>query len=195
MYFSSSNLLIFSVSCFDFICVHPCLSVVASVIFFGCGESHAVSICGFIRFLLNMEKVFEPKKIEERWYKFWQEKGYFHANENSDKKSYCIVIPPPNITGALHIGHALNNTIQDILIRYKRMEGFNTLWMPGTDHAGIATQNVVERQLHSEGIDRNTIGREKFVEKVWKWKEKSGGDIIRQLKRLCASFHFEKEKI
>ncbi len=141
-----------------------------------------------------MEKVFEPKKIEERWYKFWLEKGYFHANENSDKKSYCIVIPPPNITGALHIGHALNNTIQDILIRYKRMEGFNTLWMPGTDHAGIATQNVVERQLHSEGIDRNTIGREKFVEKVWKWKEKSGGDIIRQLKRLGASCDWERER-
>ena len=144
--------------------------------------------------LFNMEKIFEPKKIEERWYEFWQEKGYFHADENSDKKSYCIVIPPPNITGALHIGHALNNTIQDILIRYKRMEGFNTLWMPGTDHAGIATQNVVERQLHSEGIDRNTIGREKFVEKVWKWKEKSGGDIIRQLKRLGASCDWERER-
>jgi len=194
LYFSSSNLLIFSVSCFDFICVHPCLSVVASVIFFGCGESHAVSICGFIRFLLNMEKVFEPKKIEERWYKFWQEKGYFHANENSDKKSYCIVIPPPNITGALHIGHALNNTIQDILTRWKRMEGFNTLWMPGTDHAGIATQNVIERQLLAEGTDRHKLGREEFVERVWKWKERSGGEIIRQLKRLGASCDWERER-
>ena len=145
-------------------------------------------------FLFNMEKVFEPKKIEERWYKFWLEKGYFHANENSDKKSYCIVIPPPNITGALHIGHALNNTIQDILIRYKRMEGFNTLWMPGTDHAGIATQNVVERQLLAEGADRHKIGREEFVERVWKWKEKSGGDIIRQLKRLGASCDWERER-
>ena len=145
-------------------------------------------------FLFNMEKIFEPKKIEERWYKFWLEKGYFHANENSDKKSYCIVIPPPNITGALHIGHALNNTIQDILIRYKRMEGFNTLWMPGTDHAGIATQNVVERQLLAEGTDRHKIGREKFVERVWKWKEKSGGDIIRQLKRLGASCDWERER-
>jgi len=168
--------------------------VVASVIFFGCGESHAVSICGFIRFLLNMEKVFEPKKIEERWYKFWQEKGYFHANENSDKKSYCIVIPPPNITGALHIGHALNNTIQDILTRWKRMEGFNTLWMPGTDHAGIATQNVIERQLLAEGTDRHKLGREEFVERVWKWKERSGGEIIRQLKRLGASCDWERER-
>ena len=168
--------------------------MVASVIFFGCGESHAVSICGFIRFLLNMEKVFEPKKIEERWYKFWQEKGYFHANENSDKKSYCIVIPPPNITGALHIGHALNNTIQDILTRWKRMEGFNTLWMPGTDHAGIATQNVIERQLLAEGTDRHKLGREEFVERVWKWKERSGGEIIRQLKRLGASCDWERER-
>ena len=168
--------------------------MVASVIFFGCGESHAVSICGFIRFLLNMEKVFEPKKIEERWYKFWQEKGYFHANENSDKKSYCIVIPPPNITGALHIGHALNNTIQDILTRWKRMEGFNTLWMPGTDHAGIATQNVIERQLLAERTDRHKLGREEFVERVWKWKERSGGEIIRQLKRLGASCDWERER-
>ncbi|MBI5749862.1 MAG: valine--tRNA ligase [Nitrospinae bacterium] len=144
--------------------------------------------------MANLEKVFEPKKIEERWYKFWLEKGYFHADENSDKKSYCIVIPPPNITGALHIGHALNNTIQDILTRWKRMEGFNTLWMPGTDHAGIATQNVVERQLLSEGTDRHKIGREKFVERVWKWKEKSGGDIIRQLKRLGASCDWERER-
>ena len=141
-----------------------------------------------------MEKVFEPKKIEERWYKFWQEKGYFHANENSDKKSYCIVIPPPNITGALHIGHALNNTIQDILTRWKRMEGFNTLWMPGTDHAGIATQNVIERQLLAERTDRHKLGREEFVERVWKWKERSGGEIIRQLKRLGASCDWERER-
>ncbi|MBI3585168.1 MAG: valine--tRNA ligase [Nitrospinae bacterium] len=141
-----------------------------------------------------MEKIFEPKKIEERWYKFWLEKGYFHADETSGKKSYCIVIPPPNITGALHIGHALNNTIQDILTRWKRMEGFNTLWMPGTDHAGIATQNVVERQLLAEGADRHKIGREEFVERVWKWKEKSGGDIIRQLKRLGASCDWERER-
>ena len=143
---------------------------------------------------MEMEKVFEPKKIEERWYKFWLEKGYFHADENSDKNTYCIVIPPPNITGALHIGHALNNTIQDILIRYKRIEGINTLWMPGTDHAGIATQNVVERQLLAEGTDRHKLGREEFVERVWKWKERSGGEIIRQLKRLGASCDWERER-
>ncbi|HAP67166.1 MAG TPA: valine--tRNA ligase [Nitrospinae bacterium] len=143
---------------------------------------------------MEMEKVFEPKKIEERWYKFWLEKGYFHADENSDKNTYCIVIPPPNITGALHIGHALNNTIQDILIRYKRMEGINTLWMPGTDHAGIATQNVVERQLLAEGTDRHKLGREEFVERVWKWKERSGGEIIRQLKRLGASCDWKRER-
>src|SRR3990170_2492328 len=114
-------------------------------------------------FLFNMEKIFEPKKIEERWYKFWLEKGYFHANENSDKKSYCIVIPPPNITGALHIGHALNNTIQDILTRWKRMEGFNTLWMPGTDHAGIATQNVIERERFTMDEGLSKAVREVFV--------------------------------
>jgi valyl-tRNA synthetase len=141
-----------------------------------------------------MEKVFEPQKIEEKWYKLWTERGYFHADENLDKKPFCIVIPPPNITGALHIGHALNNTIQDILIRWKRMEGFNSLWMPGTDHAGIATQNVVEKQLLSEGTDRHKIGRERFVERVWKWKEKSGGDIIRQLKRLGASCDWHRER-
>ncbi|MBI3813887.1 MAG: valine--tRNA ligase, partial [Nitrospinae bacterium] len=141
-----------------------------------------------------MEKVFEPQKIEEKWYKLWTEKGYFHADENLDKPSFCIVIPPPNITGALHIGHALNNTIQDILIRWKRMDGFNVLWMPGTDHAGIATQNVVEKQLLSEGTDRHKLGRERFVEKVWKWKKKSGGDIIKQLKRLGASCDWQRER-
>jgi valyl-tRNA synthetase len=144
--------------------------------------------------MANLEKVFEPNKIEDRWYKFWLEKGYFHANENSDRKPFCIVIPPPNITGALHIGHALNNTIQDILIRYKRMDGFNVLWMPGTDHAGIATQNVVERQLMSEGTDRHKLGREKFIERAWKWKERSGGEIIKQLKRLGASCDWERER-
>ncbi len=141
-----------------------------------------------------MEKVFEPKKIEKNWYKFWTEKGYFHADEKPEKKPFCIVIPPPNVTGALHIGHALNNTLQDILMRWKRMEGFNALWMPGTDHAGIATQNVVEKQLLSEGTDRHKIGRERFVERVWKWKEKSGGEIIRQLKSLGASCDWQRER-
>jgi len=112
------------------------------------------------------------------------ERGYFRADEDSEAKAYSIVIPPPNVTGVLHIGHALNNTLQDILIRFKRMEGYNVLWMPGTDHAGIATQNVVEKQLVEEGLDRHSLGREKFIKRVWKWKEQSGGTIISQLKKL-----------
>jgi valyl-tRNA synthetase len=144
--------------------------------------------------MTNIEKVFEPKQIEERWYQFWIDKGYFHGDKDSDKKPFCIVIPPPNITGSLHIGHALNNTLQDILLRWKRMEGYNTLWMPGTDHAGIATQNVLERQLLAEGTDRYKIGREGFIERVWKWKEKSGGEIIKQLKRLGCSCDWQRER-
>ena len=112
----------------------------------------------------ELAKVYEPKTVEEKWYKEWETKGYFHAQVPSEKKPYSIVIPPPNITGVLHMGHALNNTLQDILCRWKRMSGFNVLWMPGTDHAGIATQNVVERQLASEGKDRHEIGREAFIE-------------------------------
>ncbi|MBI3353725.1 MAG: valine--tRNA ligase [Nitrospirae bacterium] len=142
----------------------------------------------------ELNKTYEPKDVENRWYAFWEEKGLFHADENSDKKPYAIVIPPPNITGSLHMGHALNNTLQDILIRYKRMAGYNVLWMPGTDHAGIATQNVVERQLANEGLTRYVIGRKKFVERVWKWKEESGGTIIKQLKRLGSSCDWNRER-
>src|SRR6185436_8096011 len=112
------------------------------------------------------------------------EKGYFHAPLTHPGEPYTIVIPPPNVTGSLHIGHALNNTIQDILIRWRRMQGRNTLWIPGMDHAGIATQNVVERQLTAEGSSREQLGREKFVDRVWAWKKQSGGTIIQQLKRL-----------
>ena len=142
----------------------------------------------------ELAKVYEPKAVEERWYKEWETKGYFHAQVPSEKKPYSIVIPPPNITGVLHMGHALNNTLQDILCRSKRMSGFNVLWMPGTDHAGIATQNVVERQLASEGKDRHEIGREAFIERVWQWKFESGGQIIGQLKRLGASCDWERER-
>ncbi len=142
----------------------------------------------------EISKVYDPKLVEARWYSFWLEKDYFHADEKSGKKSYCIVIPPPNITGVLHVGHALNNTLQDILVRWKRMQGYNVLWMPGTDHAGIATQNVVERQLKEERINRHELGREKFIERVWKWKEKSGGTIISQLKRLGASCDWKRER-
>ncbi len=133
------------------------------------------------------EKSYNPHQVEGKWYRYWEEHGYFRADEESEKKTYSIVIPPPNVTGVLHIGHALNNTLQDILIRYKRMEGYNVLWMPGTDHAGIATQNVVEKQLLEEGLDRHTLGREEFIKRVWKWKEQSGGTIITQLKKLGAS--------
>lgn len=141
-----------------------------------------------------MEKSYDPSKVEEKWYRFWIGNDYFRADEDSEKESFSIVIPPPNVTGVLHIGHALNNTLQDILARYKRMQGYNVLWMPGTDHAGIATQNVVERQLLEEGLDRHKLGREKFIERVWKWKEQSGGTIINQLKRLGASCDWSRER-
>ena len=142
----------------------------------------------------ELAKGYEPHDVEKRWYAEWETKGYFHAAATSDKKPYSIVIPPPNVTGALHMGHALNNTLQDILCRWKRMQGYNVLWMPGTDHAGIATQNVVERQLAAEGKDRHDLGREEFIERVWKWKAESGGQIIGQLKRLGASCDWERER-
>ncbi|MBN2097755.1 MAG: valine--tRNA ligase [Candidatus Omnitrophica bacterium] len=127
---------------------------------------------------------YNPKETEEKWYQFWEENNLFHAQVNPQKKPYCIVIPPPNITGILHMGHALNNTIQDILVRFYRMQGANALWMPGTDHAGIATQNVVEKEIYQEGLSRQDLGREKFLERVWQWKEKYGSTIITQLKKL-----------
>jgi valyl-tRNA synthetase len=142
----------------------------------------------------ELAKGYEPHDVEKRWYAEWEGKGYFRAAARSDSPSYSIVIPPPNVTGALHMGHALNNTLQDILCRWKRMQGYNVLWMPGTDHAGIATQNVVERQLAAEGKDRHDLGREEFIERVWKWKGESGGQIIGQLKRLGASCDWERER-
>ncbi len=141
-----------------------------------------------------LDKSYDPHLVEEKWYRHWEKLGYFRADENSGQKSYSIVIPPPNVTGVLHIGHALNNTLQDILVRFKRMEGYNALWMPGTDHAGIATQNVVEKQLSEDGVSRHTLGREKFIERVWKWKEQSGGTIINQLKKLGASCDWSRER-
>jgi len=141
-----------------------------------------------------LDKSYDPHQVEEKWYQYWTEHGYFRADEDSERKPYSIVIPPPNVTGVLHIGHALNNTLQDILIRFKRMEGYNVLWMPGTDHAGIATQNVVEKQLLEESLDRHDLGREKFIERVWRWKEQSGGTIISQLKKLGASCDWSRER-
>ncbi|MFH1665429.1 MAG: valine--tRNA ligase [Candidatus Omnitrophota bacterium] len=137
---------------------------------------------------------YDPKTIEAGIYSAWSRERLFHADEKSGKKPYCIVIPPPNVTGILHMGHALNNTLQDILIRWKRMQGFNVLWMPGTDHAGIATQNVVEREIAKEGLKRADLGREKFLEKVWQWKEESGSTIIRQLKRLGCSCDWDRTR-
>jgi valyl-tRNA synthetase len=141
-----------------------------------------------------LDKSYEPQGVEKRWYEFWEKEGLFDAQEKSGKKSYSIVIPPPNVTGVLHMGHALNVTMQDILCRYRRLRGDNVLWMPGTDHAGIATQNVVEKKLASEGTDRHKLGREKFIEAVWEWRRQSGSAIINQLKRLGASCDWKLER-
>jgi valyl-tRNA synthetase len=141
-----------------------------------------------------LEKAYEPQEVEKRWYQYWEEQDLFAAEEKSIKKAYSIVIPPPNVTGVLHMGHALNNTLQDVLCRYRRLRGDNVLWMPGTDHAGIATQNVVEKKLAAEGTDRHRLGRKKFIEAVWQWRQKYGGEIINQLKRLGASCDWQRER-
>ncbi|MBI5327184.1 MAG: valine--tRNA ligase [Deltaproteobacteria bacterium] len=142
----------------------------------------------------ELDKVYNPKAVEEKWLRYWLETQLFRADVDSAKPVFSMVIPPPNVTGSLHMGHALNNTLQDILARYKRMNGFDVLWVPGTDHAGIATQNVVEKKLHAEKLDRHKLGREKFIELVWQWKEESGGAIINQLKRLGASCDWSREQ-
>jgi valyl-tRNA synthetase len=142
----------------------------------------------------TLSKGYEPQQVEAKWYRTWEQNGYFRAAEASTRPPYSIVIPPPNVTGVLHMGHALNNTLQDVLCRWKRMTGHEVLWMPGTDHAGIATQNVVEKQLAAEGKDRHHLGREGFIERVWQWREESGGQIINQLKRLGASCDWERER-
>ncbi|WP_456385409.1 valine--tRNA ligase [Desulfolithobacter sp.] len=142
----------------------------------------------------DLPKAYEFNEVESRWYAYWQEHKTFAATMEDGKPSFSIVIPPPNVTGVLHIGHALNNTLQDILVRYHRMKGDNTLWVPGTDHAGIATQNVVERQLASEGKTRHDLGRDKFIERVWQWREEKGGTIINQLKRIGSSCDWDRER-
>ncbi|WP_456405289.1 valine--tRNA ligase [Thiolapillus sp.] len=139
-----------------------------------------------------MDKTFDPTAIEQRWYQTWEHNGYF--SPQGGENSYCIMIPPPNVTGSLHMGHAFQDTIMDGLIRYHRMKGDNTLWQPGTDHAGIATQMVVERLLEKEGKTRHDLGREKFIERVWQWKKESGGAITRQLRRMGASLDWEHER-
>jgi len=142
----------------------------------------------------GLSKSYEFHEVEERWHRRWREAKAFGAKMEEGKESFSIVIPPPNVTGVLHVGHALNNTLQDILVRYHRMRGENVLWVPGTDHAGIATQNVVERQLAAEGQDRHDLGREKFIERVWKWRAESGGQIINQLKKLGCSCDWDRER-
>ena len=143
----------------------------------------------------QLDKIYNPRDVESRLYKEWEEKKYFHAEANEEKKPFTIVIPPPNVTGQLHMGHAFDETLQDILIRYKRMQGFETLWVPGTDHAGIATQIKVEAELREkEGLTRYDLGREKFLERVWDWKEKYGSRIISQLKKIGCSCDWDRER-
>jgi len=142
-----------------------------------------------------MKKTYDPKEVEQKWYRFWEENGFFHAEVDESKEPFCIVIPPPNITGQLHMGHALDNTYQDILVRWRRMQGYNTVWVPGTDHAGIATQARVEDHIReTEGRTRHDLGREEFLRRTWAWKEEYGRQILTQLKRLGASLDWQRER-
>ncbi len=143
---------------------------------------------------MELPSSYDPKQVEEKWYRLWEEGKFFHAREDDGREPYCIVIPPPNVTGTLHMGHALNNTLQDILTRWQRMMGKSALWMPGMDHAGIATQNVVERLLKEEGKTKDDLGRVAFEKRVWEWKEHSGGQIQNQLRRLGCSCDWERER-
>lgn len=144
--------------------------------------------------MIEMKQNYNPAEIEDKWYVFWERGGYFEPASDSDKTPFCIVIPPPNVTGSLHMGHALNVTIQDILARWKRMTGHKVLWLPGTDHAGIATQNVVEKEIGKEGLSRHELGRDAFIDKVWKWKAEYGSRIMHQLKKLGASCDWSRER-
>ncbi|MBR2560779.1 MAG: class I tRNA ligase family protein, partial [Eubacterium sp.] len=142
----------------------------------------------------ELAKTYDPKGLEDRLYQKWLDGGYFHAKVNPDKKPFTIVMPPPNVTGQLHMGHALDNTMQDILTRYKRMQGYEALWQPGTDHAAIATEVRVTNELKSKGIDKAQIGREKFLEYCWQWKEEYGSRIMQQLRKLGSSADWERER-
>ena len=142
----------------------------------------------------ELEGKFEPKTFEEEIYKNWNEKGYFKPSNDKTKKPYTIVIPPPNITGKLHMGHALDETLQDILIRYKRMQGFNTLWVPGTDHASIATEAKIVAKLKEEGITKEDLGREEFLKRAWDWKKEYGVIITKQIRKLGSSCDWSRER-
>ena len=143
---------------------------------------------------MELPKTFDSKSAEERWFQLWIDLGYFTADPARPGKVFSIVIPPPNVTGQLHLGHALNVTLQDIIVRTRRMQGYNTLWVPGTDHAGIATQNAVEKDLAKEGKDRHQLGRDKFVKRVWEWRETYGNRILNQFRRLGASCDWSRER-
>ena len=138
----------------------------------------------------NLPSVYDPGQVEAKWYAFWKEHNYFSPSDDYSKKSFSIVMPPPNVTGSLHLGHALDNTLQDILTRWRRMQGYNALWLPGTDHAGIATQARVEESLAQEGLSKNDLGREKFLERVWEWKHLYGKRITDQLSLMGSSTCF-----
>ena len=142
----------------------------------------------------ELSKIYDPKQVEDRTYQFWLDGGYFHAEPNPDKKPYTIVIPPPNITGQLHMGHALDETLQDILIRFRRMQGYEALWLPGTDHASIATEAKIVNAMKEEGLTKENLGREGFLERAWEWKRKYGGRIIEQLKKLGSSCDWDRER-
>ena len=142
----------------------------------------------------ELAKTYDPKGIEDRLYKKWEDNHYFHAEADRSKKPFTIVMPPPNITGQLHMGHALDNTMQDILIRYKRMQGYSALWQPGTDHAAIATEVKVINSLKERGINKADLTREEFLKYAWEWKEEYGGRIVRQLKKLGSSADWERER-
>src|SRR5438067_7206620 len=141
-----------------------------------------------------MDPLYRPQGVEERWQRIWEEEGLYMADLEQPGDSYVIAVPPPNVTGALHMGHALNGAIQDTLIRLNRMRGRSTLWALGTDHAGIATQAVVEKELRAEGTSRHEVGRDAFIERVWRWREQYGSTIVEQFKRLGASCDYERER-
>jgi valyl-tRNA synthetase len=136
---------------------------------------------------------YNPQEIEKKWYSHWKENGFFHSEVN-EKPAYSIVIPPPNVTGVLHMGHMLNNTIQDVLVRRARLKGYNACWVPGTDHASIATEAKVVAKLKDQGIDKNDIGRDEFLKKAWDWTEEYGGKILNQMEKLGASCDWERTK-
>ena len=156
---------------------------------------YAYTLMGDKKMMNSIPKAYDPEKIEEKWFSEWNNRGYFKGTVDQNKKPYSIVIPPPNVTGMLTLGHVLNNTLQDILIRWKKMQGYSVCWFPGTDHAGIATESRVEKHLReSEGVDRHDLGRDAFISKVWEWKNKYGGTIIQQLKKLGCSCDWERER-